>query len=95
MNSPRRILSFSKRTTTASVSFVDPDEKTNSGFGVSGEHGTKPSEVYGFVGSITTVVATGPNLILFPFSIISLFSCCFIVPGFGYRFRELVLFLAT
>ncbi|XVF71295.1 hypothetical protein PTKIN_Ptkin12aG0025500 [Pterospermum kingtungense] len=57
VNSPRRILSFSKRrrTTTASVLF---DDKTNSGFGVSGEHGTKPSEVYGFVGSITTVVAT-------------------------------------
>ncbi|KAK8491292.1 hypothetical protein V6N11_051304 [Hibiscus sabdariffa] len=56
MNSPRTILSFSKRgrTTTASVSFVDPnDEKSNSG-----EHGPKPSEVYGFVGSITTVVAT-------------------------------------
>ncbi|XP_052887563.1 phosphatidylinositol N-acetylglucosaminyltransferase subunit P isoform X2 [Gossypium arboreum] len=56
VNSPRTILSFSKRgrTTTASVSFVDPnDEKSNSG-----EHGPKPSEVYGFVGSITTVVAT-------------------------------------
>ncbi|XP_022759159.1 phosphatidylinositol N-acetylglucosaminyltransferase subunit P isoform X2 [Durio zibethinus] len=66
VNSPRRILSFSKRrkTTTASVSFVDPnDEKANSGFGVSGEHGPKPSEVYGFVGSITTVVATAIFLI--------------------------------
>ncbi|MBA0646469.1 hypothetical protein Gotri_013132, partial [Gossypium trilobum] len=62
VNSPRTILSFSKRgrTTTASVSFVDPnDEKSNSG-----EHGPKPSEVYGFVGSITTVVATGPNLMI-------------------------------
>nr|KJB25305.1 hypothetical protein B456_004G185000 [Gossypium raimondii] len=56
VNSPRTILSFSKRgrTTTASVSFVDPnDEKPNSG-----EHGPKPFEVYGFVGSITIVVAT-------------------------------------
>ncbi|MBA0646470.1 hypothetical protein Goklo_014434 [Gossypium klotzschianum] len=56
VNSPRTILSFSNRgrTTTASVSFVDPnDEKPNSG-----EHGPKPSEVYGFVGSIMTVVAT-------------------------------------
>ncbi|XP_052490830.1 phosphatidylinositol N-acetylglucosaminyltransferase subunit P-like [Gossypium raimondii] len=60
VNSPRTILSFSKRgrTTTASVSFVDPnDEKPNSG-----EHGPKPFEVYGFVGSITIVVATSPNI---------------------------------
>ncbi|XWS47501.1 hypothetical protein CRYUN_Cryun14cG0157600 [Craigia yunnanensis] len=65
VNSPRRVLSFSKRrrTTTASVSFVDPDEKKNSEFGVSGEHGPKPSEVYGFVGSITTVVATAIFLV--------------------------------
>ncbi|KAB2017883.1 hypothetical protein ES319_D08G192400v1 [Gossypium barbadense] len=49
VNSLRTILSFSKRgrTTTASVSFVGL-----------GEHDPKPSEVYGFVGSITTVVAT-------------------------------------
>ncbi|KAL1087528.1 hypothetical protein V6Z11_D08G189500 [Gossypium hirsutum] len=46
VNSLRTILSFSKRgrTTTASVSFVGL-----------GEHDPKPSEVYGFVGSITTV----------------------------------------
>ncbi|XVF31786.1 hypothetical protein REPUB_Repub17cG0022400 [Reevesia pubescens] len=65
VNSPRRVLSFSKRTTTASVSFLDPNgERTNSGFGVSEEHhGPKPSEVYGFVGSIATVVATGIFLV--------------------------------
>lgn len=42
------------------MSFPDPDNRasSSSGFGVSGEHGPKPSEVYGFVGSITTVVAT-------------------------------------
>lgn len=57
VNSPRRILSFSKRR-RASVSFLDPHDKA-SGVGLSGEHGPKPSEVYGFVGSITTVVATG------------------------------------
>nr|TKS15949.1 hypothetical protein D5086_0000027870 [Populus alba] len=55
--SPRRVLSFSKRR-KATVSFPDPDDKAASGFGVSGDHGTKSSEVYGFVGSITTVVAT-------------------------------------
>ncbi|KAK4279896.1 hypothetical protein QN277_011598 [Acacia crassicarpa] len=52
VNSPRRILSLSKQR----VSFQDPDDKT--GFGLSGEHGPKPSEVYGFVGSITVVVAS-------------------------------------
>ncbi|KAI5564074.1 hypothetical protein BDE02_14G034900 [Populus trichocarpa] len=55
--SPRRVLSFSKRR-KATVSFPDPDDKAASGFGVSGDHGTKSSEVYGFLGSITTVVAT-------------------------------------
>lgn len=62
VSSPRRILSLSKKK-RASVSFSDPDDKA-SGFGLSGEHGPKPSEVYGFVGSITTVVATGPPLML-------------------------------
>ncbi|XP_027343758.1 phosphatidylinositol N-acetylglucosaminyltransferase subunit P isoform X2 [Abrus precatorius] len=56
VNSPRRILSLSKQR-RASVSFFDPDDRT-SGFGFSGDQGPKPSEVYGFVGSITTVVAT-------------------------------------
>ncbi|GMN39112.1 hypothetical protein TIFTF001_008334 [Ficus carica] len=58
VSSPRRILSLSKKR-RASVSFQDPDEKL-SGFQLPGEHGPKTSEVYGFVGSITTVVATGP-----------------------------------
>lgn len=70
VNSPRGVLIFSKRrrTPTTSVSIVDADEKTNYGFGDSGEHGPKPSEVYGFIGSITTLVATGLNLI---FSLVS------------------------
>lgn len=58
VSSPRRILSLSKKR-RASVSFQDPDEKL-SRFRLPGEHGPKTSEVYGFVGSITTVVATGP-----------------------------------
>ncbi|GMH18974.1 hypothetical protein Nepgr_020815 [Nepenthes gracilis] len=56
VSSPRRILSLSKKR-RASVTFHDTNEKA-SGFGLSGEHGPKPAEVYGFVGSITTVVAT-------------------------------------
>ncbi|KAJ4970972.1 hypothetical protein NE237_004071 [Protea cynaroides] len=55
LNSPRRVLSLSKE--RATVSFSDPDDKV-SGFAVSEEHGPKPSEVYGFVGSISTIVAT-------------------------------------
>ncbi|KAM4072402.1 hypothetical protein ACB094_11G135900 [Castanea mollissima] len=56
VSSPRRILSLSKKR-RATISFLAADERT-SGFGVSGEHGPKPSEVYGFVGSITTVITT-------------------------------------
>lgn len=56
VSSPRRMLSLSKE--RASVSLLDPDEKA-SAFAVSEEHGPKPSEVYGFVGSISAVVATG------------------------------------
>ncbi|KAA0049099.1 phosphatidylinositol N-acetylglucosaminyltransferase subunit P-like [Cucumis melo var. makuwa] len=55
VSSPRRILSVSKRRKAR-------DEK-GPGFGLSGEHGPKPSEVYGFVGSISTVVATAIYLI--------------------------------
>lgn len=58
VNSPRRILSFSKNR-RAHVPPPDSDDRSPTGFGVSAEHGTKLSEVYGFVGSITTVVATG------------------------------------
>lgn len=57
VSSPRRTLSLSKKR-TASVFFSDRDDKAP-GFGLSGDHGPKPSEVYGFVGSISTVVATG------------------------------------
>lgn len=57
VNSPRRVLSLSRKR-KRSLSFPEPDEKA-SGFGPSAEHGPKPSEVYGFVGSISVVVATG------------------------------------
>ena len=57
VSSPRRILSISKKR-WASVSFHDRDDKAFR-LGYPGEHGPKTSEVYGFVGSITTVVATG------------------------------------
>lgn len=57
VNSPRRVLSLSRKR-KGTLSFPEPDDKA-SGFGPSGEHGPKPSEVYGFVGSISTVVATG------------------------------------
>ncbi|OWM83670.1 phosphatidylinositol N-acetylglucosaminyltransferase subunit P [Punica granatum] len=56
VSSPRRILSLSKKK-KAIFYFSDSEDKT-SGFGVSGEHGPKTSEVYGFVGSITTIGAT-------------------------------------
>lgn len=56
VSSPRRILSLSKRRTT--VAFGDSDDKL-SRVGVSQDQSPKPSEVYGFVGSITTIVATG------------------------------------
>lgn len=56
VNSPRRVLSLSRRRNeTPSISKFDKGQE----FGSSGEHGPKPSEVYGFVGAITTVVATG------------------------------------
>ncbi|KAL2928551.1 Phosphatidylinositol N-acetylglucosaminyltransferase subunit P [Bienertia sinuspersici] len=56
VNSPRRVLSLSRKR-RGTGSFADVDDKA-SGFGVSGQHGPKPAEVYGFVGSITTIVAT-------------------------------------
>ncbi|XP_010244119.1 PREDICTED: phosphatidylinositol N-acetylglucosaminyltransferase subunit P-like isoform X1 [Nelumbo nucifera] len=56
LNSPKRIKSLSKE--RATVSFSDHDDKA-SGFSVSEEHGAKPSEVYGFVVSISTVIITG------------------------------------
>lgn len=55
-NSPRRTLSYS-RNRGATISVFEADNKA-SGVGVSGDHGPNPSEVYGFVGSISTVVAT-------------------------------------
>ena len=56
VNSPRRILGLSKQR-RVTLSFPDPDDEF-SGFGVAGEHGPKPAEVYGFVRFISTVVAT-------------------------------------
>lgn len=56
-NSPRRTLNYS-RNRGATFSVFEADNKA-SGVGVSGEHGPNPSEVYGFVGAISTVVATG------------------------------------
>jgi phosphatidylinositol glycan class P protein len=56
VSSPRGILSISKRRKGALVSFADSCDGTSaSGFGVSSP---RTSEVYGFVGSITTIVAT-------------------------------------
>ncbi|KAH9613254.1 hypothetical protein KSS87_008441 [Heliosperma pusillum] len=56
VNSPRRVLSLSRKRRDAG-SFLDVEDKT-SGIGLSGQRGPKPAEVYGFVGSITTVVVT-------------------------------------
>ncbi|KAK9094510.1 hypothetical protein Scep_025979 [Stephania cephalantha] len=50
LNSPRRVLSLSKERERATIDKF-------SGFAVSKENSPKPSEVYGFVGSISTVVA--------------------------------------
>lgn len=58
VSSPRRTLSL-LRERRATVSVFDPVEKAP---GFAEEHGPKPSEVYGFVGSITTVIATGTPL---------------------------------
>ncbi|KAJ7962799.1 Phosphatidylinositol N-acetylglucosaminyltransferase subunit P [Quillaja saponaria] len=54
VNSPRRVLSLSRKRRR----ILDIEDDRTSGFEVSSEHGPKPSEVYGFVGSITTVVAS-------------------------------------
>ncbi|XP_048336111.1 phosphatidylinositol N-acetylglucosaminyltransferase subunit P isoform X2 [Ziziphus jujuba] len=61
VSSPRRTLSVSKKG-GATLSFQEPDDKAF-GFGSSGEYGPKSSEVYGFVGSITTIVATAVFLV--------------------------------
>lgn len=57
VNSPRRVLSFSKRK-KQKPGFQDSESIRSSPFRASEVHGPKPSEVYGFVGSISTVVAT-------------------------------------
>ncbi|KAL3833015.1 hypothetical protein ACJIZ3_007751 [Penstemon smallii] len=75
VNSPRRILSFS-RNRRANVSFSDSDDRSPT---TSLEHGPKLSEVYGFVGSITTVVAT---------VFLVIFNSCF--HYMGVRSRQLV-----
>lgn len=58
VNSPRRTLSLSRQRRANYTSFPDPVDNKTSGFGLSGDHGPKPSEVYGFVGSISTIVAS-------------------------------------
>lgn len=62
VNSPRGTIALLKRqrgrsftTTSPKVSISDPGEGGNT---FSQQHGPKPAEVYGFVGSITTVIAT-------------------------------------
>ncbi|KAG2309337.1 hypothetical protein Bca52824_029085 [Brassica carinata] len=59
VNSPRRVLSFSKRK-KQQPAFQDSDSIRSSPLRASQVHEPKPSgsEVYGFVGSISTVVAT-------------------------------------
>ncbi|KAK9705900.1 hypothetical protein RND81_07G090900 [Saponaria officinalis] len=56
VNSPRRVLSLSRKRRDAGT-FLNVDDKASE-IGISGQRGPKPAEVYGFVGSITTVVAT-------------------------------------
>ncbi|GFY96945.1 phosphatidylinositol N-acetylglucosaminyltransferase, GPI19/PIG-P subunit [Actinidia rufa] len=56
VNSPRRVLSLSRKR-RGILSSPEPGDKADV-FGPSGDHGPKPSEVYGFVGAISTVVAT-------------------------------------
>ncbi|KAJ0259527.1 Phosphatidylinositol N-acetylglucosaminyltransferase [Hirschfeldia incana] len=57
VNSPRRVLGFSKRKEQKPV-FQDSDMIRSSTLGTEQVLGPKPYEVYGFVGSISTVVAT-------------------------------------
>lgn len=49
---------FKEEEGKATVSFLDPDDKPASGFGVSGDHSPRSSELYGIVASITAVAAT-------------------------------------
>uniref|UniRef100_A0A7N0VGR7 PIG-P domain-containing protein n=1 Tax=Kalanchoe fedtschenkoi TaxID=63787 RepID=A0A7N0VGR7_KALFE len=55
VSSPRRFLSLSNRRTN--VALVDSGVRSSQ-LGISQDQSPKPSEVYGFVGSITTIVAT-------------------------------------
>ncbi|XP_020689658.2 phosphatidylinositol N-acetylglucosaminyltransferase subunit P-like [Dendrobium catenatum] len=59
VSSPRKTLSLLRERRSSTFSF-DPEEKKSPAAvaGFAAEHGPKPSEVYGFVGSITTVIAT-------------------------------------
>ncbi|URE01062.1 phosphatidylinositol N-acetylglucosaminyltransferase subunit [Musa troglodytarum] len=58
VSSPRRTLSL-LRERRQKHPIPDPDEKTaaSAAAAFAEEHGPKPSEVYGFVGCITTVIA--------------------------------------
>ncbi|KAJ0961758.1 hypothetical protein J5N97_029586 [Dioscorea zingiberensis] len=57
VNSPRRTLSLVNKR-RAKVSLSDPEEEKKTSLSGSSERGANPSEVYGFVGAITTVIAT-------------------------------------
>ncbi|KAJ1701786.1 hypothetical protein LUZ63_001565 [Rhynchospora breviuscula] len=62
VSSPRRTLSLlrERRASDASSLFpsLNQENRAASAAPFVGDHGPKPSEVYGFVGSITTVIAT-------------------------------------
>jgi len=87
VNSPRRTLSLSRKR-RATVSFLDFDDKNNSTSGLSADHGPKPSEVYGFVGSIITVVATG---FFFPYPLFYQLFC--LIESENYNCKYFILFL--
>ncbi|KAG0461931.1 hypothetical protein HPP92_020407 [Vanilla planifolia] len=60
VSSPRRTLSLlrERRSTVFTHDVKEREAAASPTAGFAEEHGPKPSEVYGFVGSITTVIAT-------------------------------------
>ncbi|KAJ4747281.1 Phosphatidylinositol N-acetylglucosaminyltransferase subunit P [Rhynchospora pubera] len=64
VSSPRRTLSLLRERRASDASSLSLNhEKRTSAAPLAGDHGPKPSEVYGFVGSITTVIATAIYLV--------------------------------
>ncbi|PKA58866.1 Phosphatidylinositol N-acetylglucosaminyltransferase subunit P [Apostasia shenzhenica] len=59
VSSPRRTLSLLRERRAGTSTFEAVENKRAAAAGFAEEHGPKPSEVYGFVGSISTVIATG------------------------------------